>query len=338
VSVVLVDWLGRGGIAQTSDAWVRELRGRGVDVTLVTRSERELAGDVVAPDRGGRVANHWRLARLAARTIAELRPSVVVVQNYVVPPLERRLYAAAREAGARVIVVVHDHRLHTRLAGTSAGLRASLRSADVLVAHTQFVAGEVARFVGRTDVEVVPLPVQVGMLAGPSVESPLPVDSGLLALHFGVVKRRYKGSDVVLAMARAGVDGWRFAVLGTGAPEDPSVFSMGGFVETPVLVGAVRQSHATVLPYRLASQSGAVVLAQALGSVAVASSVGGIPDQIVDGVTGRLVPADASPSVWAGVLHELTDGDVRATIAGQARESVYEGHERFVKRIVELVG
>jgi glycosyltransferase involved in cell wall biosynthesis len=93
-----------------------------------------------------------------------------------------------------------------------------------------------------------------------------------------------------------------------------------------------------VLPYRLASQSGAVVLAQALGSVAVASSVGGIPDQIADGVTGRLVPADAPPSTWAGVLRELTDPAVRAEIVVEARQSVYEGHDRFVKRIVELVG
>ncbi len=39
LSVVLVDWLGRGGIAQTSEAWVDELDASGHDVCVVTRGE-----------------------------------------------------------------------------------------------------------------------------------------------------------------------------------------------------------------------------------------------------------------------------------------------------------
>ena len=37
MSVVIVDWLGRGGIAQTTEAWVLELAGRNVDAVAVTR-------------------------------------------------------------------------------------------------------------------------------------------------------------------------------------------------------------------------------------------------------------------------------------------------------------
>ena len=50
---------------------------------------------------------------------------------------------AARDVGARVIVVVHDERPHSIRSGTEIGLRGMLRHADMLVAHTAFVGDTV---------------------------------------------------------------------------------------------------------------------------------------------------------------------------------------------------
>ncbi len=36
-SVLMIDWLGRGGIAQCTEAWAIELGGAGHAVTVVTR-------------------------------------------------------------------------------------------------------------------------------------------------------------------------------------------------------------------------------------------------------------------------------------------------------------
>src|SRR5438132_410075 len=67
---------------------------------------------------GGRISAHRAVVRAAVDAIDVHRPSCVVIQNYVLPPLEHAVHRAARRVGARVVVVVHDDRLHTWRAGT----------------------------------------------------------------------------------------------------------------------------------------------------------------------------------------------------------------------------
>lgn len=342
-SVVLVDWLGRGGIAQTTEAWAIELVASGVDVIVVTRPAREIvapAGRVVtAAERLSRIAAHRAVVDKAAEVIRDIAPDVVVVQNYVLAALERPVFRAARSAGSRVVVVVHDHVLHSRLAGSRRGLRGSLRTADAVVAHTRFVAGSLESWTGRTDVVTIPHPVPVGLLAHPSGPDVVgDVGVPFLATHFGVLKRGYKGTSTVVELARRGVPGWCFALLGVGAPNVPGVQVVPRFLEPGELTAAVSRSAAVLLPYRFATQSGAVVLAQTLGAVPVASAVGGIPEQIDDGATGRLVPRNADVDDWSRTLLEISDDEVRAQMAAAARDAVWSGHRRFVAMANELVG
>lgn len=340
---MLVDWLGRGGIAQTTEAWAAELRSRGVAVSVATRPGRELSpaaeGIPPASAAGGRIAAHRRVVRRAVELIELNRPTMVVVQNYVVPPLERPVLAAARRVGARVVLVVHDHRLHTLRAGTRAGLLRAIRAADVVVAHSAFVADAVTARSGRQDIVVLPLPVPVGVLA-PMARPPVQSDGALnTAVHFGVLRRGYKGTGTVLALARAGVPDWQFRLVGNGAPEDvPGVEVIAGFVPSARLVEAVATAQATVLPYSFATQSGAVVLAQALGSVVVTTAAGGLPEQVEDGVTGRLLAPGAPLGAWHDALCELSDPAVRRTLAGAARQRVLEQHRRFAAGVATLAG
>ncbi|MDQ4097040.1 MAG: hypothetical protein M3144_04130, partial [Actinomycetota bacterium] len=131
--VVLVDWLGRGGIAQTSAAWSVELRKGNIPHVIVTRRGRELSansGTLSVPPGRSKIATHSALARGAAAVIRELRPRTVVVQNYVIPPLERPVYEAASAVGARTVMVAHDMTLPSRLSGTHIGLSCILRATD----------------------------------------------------------------------------------------------------------------------------------------------------------------------------------------------------------------
>ena len=341
MSVVLVDWLGRGGIAQTTEAWAIELGAAGVAVTVVTRPDRELGSGVVqvvgAAPGAGRIGAHRAVARAAADAIRTTQPRAVVVQNYVLPLLEEPVYRAARDVGARVVMVVHDHRLHSVLAGARVGLRRQLQGADVVVAHTEFVAAAIRRFARRDSVDVFPLPVQVGVLAQPQPDGPVfpPVAGTRLAVHFGIVKRTYKGTDLVLDVATHGVEGWRFAVMGVGAVGSADVLVAPGFVSAGALRRAVEESAATLLPYRIASQSGAVVLSQALGSVPIASAVGGVTEQIADQETGLLLPLGASAGAWTDALRAL-DEPTRVAMAARARAHVWECHRRFSEAIVAL--
>lgn len=344
--VLLVDWLGRGGIAQTTEVWAMELGARAHEVDVVTRADRELGNGVVsayrAPHARTRVGAHRGVVHTAAALVRDLRPDWVVVQNYVVPFLERPVYDAASTVGARLAVVIHDHRLHARSAGSRAGLAANLARADVVVAHTEFVAERVRALIdGR--VIVLPHPVPLGLLAHPrcvpaALATPAQ-DATRWCAHFGVLRRGYKGTGLVRELAASGVEGWRFMLLGTGAgtAAGTDAVTVDGFVEPGVLVGAVSASDVTLAPYRMATQSGVVVLAHVLGSVPVATSVGGIPEQIDHGVDGILVDRDAELDVWRGVLDELRDDERRKELARAGEARAWADHDAFASGIAELV-
>jgi glycosyltransferase involved in cell wall biosynthesis len=343
VTVVLVDWLGRGGIAQTSEAWAMELAAAGVTVDVVTRPDRELGSGVVpvvaAPVREGRIGAHRAVVGAAAAHIRATRPAVVVVQNYVLPALEHPVYAAARAVGARVVVVVHDHRLHTLRAGTRSGLRRELRRADAVVAHSHFVADGVRAWTGRTDLTVTPVPVLVGMLRHEQepVEFETP-EGTLLAGYFGVLQRAYKGGSVVEALAGGGVPGWSFVAMGTGAPEGVAgLYAVPGYAGPGRLTAAVAGTDVVLAPYRFATQSGIVVLGHVLGAVPVASAVGGIPEQVDDGVDGLLVSSGAPVEAWRDALGVLRDDATRQAFAAAGEARAWRDHEAFVRTIRELV-
>lgn len=338
MSAVVVDWLGRGGIAQTTPAWVSALRRAGHETVVVTRGGRELVGEHVrAPAEAAHpIRTHRRVAALAAATIHDLRPDVVVVQNYVLPPLETALDRALRSTGARSIVVIHDHRLHSPLAGTRSGLRRRLLHSDIVVTHSRFVADAVAAFSGRNDIDAVPLPLPPDLTTEHAGRSVFPETPDATALLFGIVKRSYKGMDVLRDLAAEGVDGWRFAAAGVGAPTTtPGIVGVSGFLPAADLVATVASARAAVLPYRIASQSAAVVLAQALGTVPVAAAVGGIPEQITSGVDGILVPAGASVGEWRQALQSIPEALDDLGAAAVAR--VHAGDRAFRELVHGLV-
>ncbi len=332
MSALVVDWLGRGGIAQTTTAWMHALRDAGHGTTVVTRRGRELGDCVTAPTEAVHpLVTHRRLAALAAATIEQERPDLVVIQNYVVPPLETALDRALARTRTPTIVVIHDHQLHSPVAGTRAGLRRRIRRADLVVTHSQFVADAVRTFSGRPDITTVPLPLPLGMQAARGT-SVLPASSDATALLFGVVKRGYKGIDVVRTLAAEGVDGWRLAAAGVGAPTDaPGLVGIDGFIPGPDLAATVDACDAVILPYRMASQSAAVVLAQAHGTLPIAAAVGGIPEQITSGVDGVLVPSGATTDQWRRAIESTVELGADARTA--ARDRVAAGNRAFYEAI-----
>jgi glycosyltransferase involved in cell wall biosynthesis len=347
MNVLLVDWLGRGGIAQTSETWARVLDAAGHRTEVVTRPGRELRAGAVrvsAPAlRRGRLAMHRAVAQTAADRIRAGGIDVLVLQNYVAPMLETRVVEAAHHRGVRVVQVVHDHRLHTVRAGTRVGMKRRLRDADVVVAHSTFVAEGIAAFAGRADVDVVPFPLPLGLLdLPPRLPSELSVrreDEPLLCCgHFGVLRRRYKGTSVVERLAREPTLGWRFAAAGVGAPPaSVHLASLDRFLDADELVAFVGSTDVTLAPYRFATQSAVVVVAHLLGSVPVASAVGGIPEQVADTVDGLLVAPDAPIEVWRDALVALRDDDTRKAMAVEGTARAWRDHDAFVTWVRKLV-
>jgi glycosyltransferase involved in cell wall biosynthesis len=79
-----------------------------------------------------------------------------------------------------------------------------------------------------------------------------------------------------------------------------------------------------------------LIEAQADGVPVVATAVGGIPEVVRDGVTGRLVPARSPQSLAAAFLELLGDPTLRASMAAAARQAGAEFHiDRTVERTLD---
>jgi glycosyltransferase involved in cell wall biosynthesis len=162
-------------------------------------------------------------------------------------------------------------------------------------------------------------------------------DGRRLAGTFGVLKRAYKGASVVETLAERGVEGWAFLAVGTGAPEHaPRITAIPGYAPPGRLTAAVAATDATIAPYTHATQSGVVVLAQVLGSVPIASAVGGIPEQIDDGVDGLLVAPGAPIESWRDAILHLNDDDCRKAMAVAGEARVWRDHEAFAEAVVAV--
>jgi glycosyltransferase involved in cell wall biosynthesis len=84
--------------------------------------------------------------------------------------------------------------------------------------------------------------------------------------------------------------------------------------DVPALFGSAR---AVVLPYLTASQSGVAHLAMTFGRPVVASDVGDLPEVVIDGTNGLIVPP-GDPAALAQALERLLTGPALAAEMGRA--------------------
>lgn len=252
-----------------------------------------------------------------------------------------------------LVVTVHDPSPHV-------GDRDSARTphrimalpfarADRLIVHTRAVADQLVteHRIDRTKVTVVPLlgaAVDDGGDDGRDRGERPPT-----VLFFG---RRwpYKGLvhliDAVPTVAAA-VPDVRVVVAGggepwttyAGRPTDPGRFEVHDrFVTEAERDALFRDADVVVVPYVEATQSGVVELARRHGRAVVATSVGGLVEQIDHDETGLLVPP-ADPDALAEALAALlTDDERRARLgaAGRRRQEQSAGATAVSARTVAV--
>jgi glycosyltransferase involved in cell wall biosynthesis len=284
----------------------------------------------------------FRVAREARR----VRPQAIVAES----PQIAAAVLLARPA-AKVIVEVHGNwRLATRLYGSS-GRRLlarvddavssfALRRADAVRALSPYTARLAEAVRGRPPDAVFPTYSDLTVFAE---RPPEPLPARPTALFVGVLER-YKNVDGLVAAWRrvaAELPDARLVVVGRGTLA-PLVREFEHVEELPPAEVAARldDSWVLVLPSRFEGLGRVVIEAFARGRGAVASSSGGIPDLVRDGVEGLLIHHDDTDGLAAALIRVLSDRALAERLGAAAAERYRELHttpEEFAARVRSLV-
>jgi glycosyltransferase involved in cell wall biosynthesis len=247
----------------------------------------------------------WRVGRRAAGS------DLVVVVHYttVQAPILAAVARAARR-GARVVTICANAVPHERRLGDRLLTGLLLGAVDAAVVHTD---AERAALKAHTDRPVAVAALPPHLPDGPPQRRTPGVRRRLL--FFGKV-RRYKGVDVLLR-ALLGLDDVQLTVAGEVYPDAADLPALvdrlglrdrvdlhPGYLPAAGIPELFAAADALVLPYRSATASQHVALANRHGLPVVATRVGNFPDGIADGVDGLLcTPGDVADLSRA--LHEL---------------------------------
>ena len=106
------------------------------------------------------------------------------------------------------------------------------------------------------------------------------------------------------------------------------------FIENDELVDLIEKSGMIVCPYTDATQSGVIMTAYAFNKPVLATSVGGIPEVVEDGNTGRLVPPKNAKALANALIDILEDEETLQTMKKNIQEKSQSGMLSW-NRIVE---
>lgn len=264
--------------------------------------------------------------RLVAQAHAHRAGVVVSVMTHLWTPL---VAPALRRAGIPFVPLVHDAAPHPGDPGLFWNWRLDreLDAARMAVALSGSV--EAAIRARRPGLPVARLPLGAHLPAA-ALEAAAPTGQAGDFLLFGRF-RAYKGLDLLrdaFRLLRQRHPEARLRVVGEGDAEAlaPGLSALEGAQVEPRWVAEadipplLASAGALVLPYREASQSGVVSLAHALGVPVVATPVGGLVEQVTDGVDG-VVAAATEPAALADAMARLCDPAERDRLAAGARRT-----------------
>ncbi|MFZ1472027.1 MAG: glycosyltransferase family 4 protein [Anaerolineae bacterium] len=151
-------------------------------------------------------------------------------------------------------------------------------------------------------------------------------------LFFGRIKA-YKGLEYLveaMPLVQAAVPDVHFLVVGGEGDMAPyrrlpgaqaaAVTWVNRFVEDAEAAAFFRRASLVVLPYTDGSASGVIAAAYAFARPVIATRVGSLPEAVVDGVTGLLIPPRDAAALAAAISGLLSDDPRRRALGAAGRQ------------------
>jgi glycosyltransferase involved in cell wall biosynthesis len=292
----------------------------------------------------------WRASCQAARHVRKLRPDVVHLEEpgLRLAPLVwmlRRIPLVISLHDARVRQGEEDWRI-------SLARRLILPRARKVIVHSDYCLQALRSDwpALATRAEHVPLGGAYRVFRRLAEKSPTP-SAGMTVLHLGRLMP-YKGLELLFAAApavAAQVADVQFIIAGGPVknycvPPSPSLPNGGTikvipeYVDTVTLARLLEQARVVVCPYAQATQSGVVLTAFGFGKPVVATAVGGIPEYVLEGKTGLLVPPGDSLALAEAIARILLDQALYERLRAGIRDFAASENswERLALRTLEV--
>jgi len=344
MKALMVETGGWGGIAHYTWNLCAALASAGVEVSLLTNREWELAhlASIFEVDRCFSAgAGYLGNVKALRDRVARARPGVVHVQSVLSTRFDALLWPRIRRR-APVVMTIHNVRTHERIRWDDWTLWRCFAGADAVVVHTK-QAAEVARhrLPAAARIELIHHG-DAGFLQGPERRERLAARAALglpsdaqIVLAFGAI-RPYKGIHGVIdalpalrrrhANARLVIAGpllvgseaeYRDSIRRAGV--DDAVVFRPGYVPAEAVATFFAAADVAVYNYRDITDSGSLRLACDLGTPVVATAVGSFREFLTDGVTARLIEPGDAPALVRALGDVLARPEAAARMAEAAR-------------------
>lgn len=277
-------WGNRGGGKVLADQLVEDALSQGYDITYFPRPVRH-----VGSSEPIHIAFFWKWIAERKKVINIV--SLTGIQVMILPmasPWDLFLGKKLMKCGVRVTRIIHDASPHPGdIFPPHFWIRFLCSDADIVVTLSHFVASRLIadEYVknGLVFVGELPIPDQSQVeLSQPKVPR-----TQFLFIGRG---RKYKGLDYLMsAWPRVGDENTQLTVAGEGHKVPltfPRVIHIDRWLSDREVLTYINQCDVVVLPYIEASQSGLISIAHSLLRPVIVTPVGGLGEQIKDGIDG----------------------------------------------------
>lgn len=246
------------------------------------------------------------------------------------------LVGALKRNGAKNVLVVHDAAPHPGDEHLVRGLmlKNDFRQADLLVSLTDQVGQRLVAQQGIRSEKIIASTLGPFRYRGASPIAPRTLGTAPFRLLFFGRLLPYKGLDLLIgAMALLAAEAFpvTLRLVGQGpqelGPLPANIELRRGWVAESAIPGLFEDIDLVVLPYREASQSGVLPIAQDLAIPALVTPVGGLTQQVGAGETGFIADSVSAAGLAAAIRAILNDPPAYAAmslrLAGQSGETTW---------------
>jgi glycosyltransferase involved in cell wall biosynthesis len=261
--------------------------------------------------------------------------------------------AVAKLLGAAVVFQVHGGALPEQFMPTRAGrafLRWTLRIPDVIVLLARVELEAYRRFVPEQTLAMLPNGIDCASYlrySRPAVDPQAPLRLAYVG-RLAAEKGLHETLDALQMLAQRGIPA-RLVIAG-GGPEEPRLrarASQLGLKECVEFIGPVfgdekarllTRSDVLMLPSYAEGLPYALLEGMAAGAVPVATPVGAIPDVVVDGLHGFLVPARDPQAIAQALARVSADRATLVRMSAASRKRITGAYsiDRLAARLGEI--